>query len=146
MEQRICQGVQKLRWWCAVWYCCSRVWLFGHDVICFDGIIWQNSGSGSCSRHYNPPLLTTSGRQGNITNPIASIFAWIQALSYRGKFDETPDVVAFAENLERVCVVAVEAGFMTKDLGFLIGPEQSWMSTQTFLDKLDEGLQSAMNG
>lgn len=54
--------------------------------------------------------------------------------------------MAFAENLERVCVVAVEAGFMTKDLGFLIGPEQSWMSTQTFLDKLDEGLQSAMNG
>ena len=54
--------------------------------------------------------------------------------------------MAFAETLERVCVEAVETGFMIKKLGLLIGPEQSWMSTQTFLDKLDEGLQAAMNG
>ncbi len=96
---------------------------------------------GTVTRHYRQHQ---EGKETS-TNPIASIFAWTQALSYRGKFDNTPDVVRFAETLERVCVEAVEAGAMTKDLALLIGPEQSWMSTQTFLDKLDQGLKKAMN-
>ncbi|NQW01184.1 MAG: NADP-dependent isocitrate dehydrogenase [Rhodospirillales bacterium] len=95
---------------------------------------------GTVTRHYRQHQ---DGKETS-TNPIASIFAWTQALSYRGKFDETPDVVNFAQTLERVCIEAVEAGFMTKDLALLIGPEQSWMTTQTFLDKLDQGLKAAM--
>ncbi|MFC7331839.1 NADP-dependent isocitrate dehydrogenase [Rhodocista pekingensis] len=78
------------------------------------------------------------------TNPIASIFAWTQGLSYRGKFDQTPEVTLFAKTLERVCVETVEAGFMTKDLALLIGPEQPWMTTQDFLAKLDDNLKLAM--
>ncbi|MDP6121927.1 MAG: isocitrate/isopropylmalate family dehydrogenase, partial [Rhodospirillales bacterium] len=78
------------------------------------------------------------------TNPIASIFAWTRGIAYRGKFDGTPDVVDFAESLERVCVETVESGFMTKDLALLIGPDQAWLNTQAFLDKLDENLQKAM--
>jgi isocitrate dehydrogenase len=78
------------------------------------------------------------------TNPIASIFAWTRALSYRGKFDGTPDVERFAETLETVCVETVEAGAMTKDLAILIGPDQTWLTTGQFLDKLDENLRAAM--
>ncbi|MHA1114177.1 MAG: NADP-dependent isocitrate dehydrogenase, partial [Alphaproteobacteria bacterium] len=56
----------------------------------------------------------------------------------------TPDVTGFAETLERVCVETVESGFMTKDLAILIGPDQGWLSTNQFLDKLDENLNAAM--
>ncbi len=95
---------------------------------------------GTVTRHYR------QHQQGNetSTNPIASIFAWTQGLSYRGQFDDTPDVVRFAETLEKVCVATVESGFMTKDLALLIGPDQPWMTTQAFLDKLDENLEIAM--
>jgi isocitrate dehydrogenase len=95
---------------------------------------------GTVTRHYRQHQ---DGRETS-TNPLASIFAWTQALNYRGQFDETPEVVNFAETLERVCIESVEAGFMTKDLALLIGPEQNWMNTQQFLDKLDENLQAAM--
>ena len=95
---------------------------------------------GTVTRHYR---MHQDGRETS-TNPIASIFAWTRALSYRGQFDDTPDVVNFAEALERVCIETVEAGFMTKDLALLIGPDQGWMNTQTFLDKLDENLKAAM--
>ncbi|MBT6096446.1 MAG: NADP-dependent isocitrate dehydrogenase [Rhodospirillaceae bacterium] len=95
---------------------------------------------GTVTRHYRQHQ---DGRETS-TNPIASIFAWTRALSYRGQFDDTPDVVKFAETLERVCVQSVEAGFMTKDLALLIGPDQGWLTTQQFLDKLDENLQAAM--
>jgi isocitrate dehydrogenase len=78
------------------------------------------------------------------TNPIASIYAWTRALWYRGKFDSTPEVQRFAETLERVCVATVESGFMTKDLALLISPQQTWMTTTQFLDKLDSNLQKAM--
>jgi isocitrate dehydrogenase len=74
------------------------------------------------------------------TNPIASIFAWTQGLRYRGKFDNTPDVVAFADTLEKVCVDTVESGKMTKDLAILVGPEQPWLTTDAFLTALDENL------
>jgi isocitrate dehydrogenase len=78
------------------------------------------------------------------TNPIASIFAWTRGLYYRGDFDGTPDVKTFAETLEKVCVKTVETGFMTKDLSLLIGPNEPWLTTEQFLDKLDEGLKKAM--
>ncbi|WP_207478314.1 NADP-dependent isocitrate dehydrogenase [Arenibaculum pallidiluteum] len=95
---------------------------------------------GTVTRHYREHQ---KGRETS-TNPIASIFAWTQGLAYRGRFDDTPDVTRFAETLERVCVDTVEAGHMTKDLAILIGPEQPWMTTRQFLDKLDENLKAAM--
>ncbi|NKB44964.1 MAG: NADP-dependent isocitrate dehydrogenase [Alphaproteobacteria bacterium] len=95
---------------------------------------------GTVTRHYR---LHQEGKETS-TNPIASIFAWTRGLKYRGEFDGTPDVVAFAETLEKVCVDAVESGFMTKDLAILIGPEQAWMTTSQFLEKLDEMLQAEM--
>ncbi len=95
---------------------------------------------GTVTRHYR---LHQEGKETS-TNPIASIFAWTRGLKYRGEFDGTPDVVEFAETLEKVCVDAVEAGFMTKDLAILIGPEQAWMTTTQFLEKLDEMLQVEM--
>ena len=95
---------------------------------------------GTVTRHYR------QHQQGNptSTNPVASIFAWTQGLSYRGKMDRTPDVTAFAETLERVCVETVESGQMTKDLALLIGPDQPFQTTQEFLASIDENLQRAM--
>ncbi|MFB3135350.1 MAG: NADP-dependent isocitrate dehydrogenase [Rhodospirillales bacterium] len=95
---------------------------------------------GTVTRHYR---LHQQGKETS-TNPIASIFAWTRGLFYRGKFDGTADVQAFAETLEKVCVETVESGFMTKDLAILIGPDQPWMTTQQFLDKLDENLKRAV--
>ena len=95
---------------------------------------------GTVTRHYREHQ---KGKETS-TNPIASIYAWTQGLAYRGKFDDTPDVVKFAQTLERVCVETVESGFMTKDLAILIGPEQPWLTTKQFLDKLDENLQKKM--
>ncbi|MFC4235273.1 NADP-dependent isocitrate dehydrogenase [Thalassospira xianhensis] len=95
---------------------------------------------GTVTRHYRQHQ---QGKETS-TNPIASIFAWTQGLKYRGEFDNTPEVVKFAETLEKVCVDTVEAGFMTKDLALLIGPNQKWLTTTQFLDKLDEGLKVAM--
>jgi isocitrate dehydrogenase len=92
---------------------------------------------GTVTRHYR---MHQQGKETS-TNPIASIFAWTRGLHYRGLFDDTPDVVEFAQDLEAVCVDTVESGDMTKDLALLIGPHQPWMTTQRFLDKLDENLQ-----
>lgn len=96
---------------------------------------------GTVTRHYRQHQ---EGKETS-TNPIASIFAWTRALSYRGEFDGTPEVTAFAAKLEKVCIETVESGFMTKDLALLVGPEQGWMTTQQFLSKLDENLKSAMD-
>ncbi len=95
---------------------------------------------GTVTRHYREHQ---KGKETS-TNPIASIFAWTRGLFYRAKFDDTPEVARFAEALEQVCVETVEAGFMTKDLAILIGPHQSWLTTQQFLDKLDENLKKKM--
>ncbi len=78
------------------------------------------------------------------TNPIASIFAWTRGLKFRGEFDETPEVVRFADTLEKVCVATVESGEMTKDLALLVGKDQPWLTTNQFLDKLDANLKMAM--
>jgi len=95
---------------------------------------------GTVTRHYR---LWQQGKDTS-TNPIASIFAWTQGLKYRGKFDETPEVVRFADTLEKVCVSTVEAGFMTKDLSILIGPDQAWQTTEVFLDTLADQLGKAI--
>jgi len=94
---------------------------------------------GTVTRHYR------MHRQGKptSTNPIASIFAWTGGLRHRGKLDATPQVIAFAERLERVCVETVESGAMTKDLALLVGPDQAWLTTETFLAALDENLERA---
>src|SRR3954462_1536435 len=76
------------------------------------------------------------------TNAIASIFAWTRGLAHRAKLDDNPELARFAATLEKVCVDTVEAGHMTRDLAVLIGPDQPWMSTQAFLSKLDENLQT----
>ncbi|MGZ8373076.1 MAG: isocitrate/isopropylmalate family dehydrogenase, partial [Rhodoplanes sp.] len=78
------------------------------------------------------------------TNSIASIFAWTRGLAHRAKLDDNADLARLAATLEKVCVDTVEAGDMTKDLALLIGPEQKFLSTTGFLDKVDENLQKAM--
>jgi isocitrate dehydrogenase len=95
---------------------------------------------GTVTRHYREHQKG----KATSTNPIASIFAWTQGLKYRGAFDGTPDVVKFAETLERICVDAVEGGRMTKDLALLIGPNEPWQTTQQFLDTLDGMLRERM--
>ena len=100
----------------------------------------SEAAHGTVTRHYREHQR---GRPTS-TNPIASIFAWTRGLIYRGRFDATPDVTNFAETLERVCVQTVEAGDMTKDLAVLIGPQQKFLETQAFLDRIDSNLQSAM--
>jgi isocitrate dehydrogenase len=94
---------------------------------------------GTVTRHYRQHQ---AGKPTS-TNPIASIFAWTGGLKHRGKLDGTPEVTAFAETLERVCVETVESGKMTKDLALLVGPEQSWLTTEEFLAALDENLAAA---
>jgi isocitrate dehydrogenase len=91
---------------------------------------------GTVTRHFRE---YQKGRETS-TNPIASIFAWTQGLRYRGRFDNTPDVVAFAEKLEQATVGAVEAGFMTKDLALLVGKEQPWLTTRKYIEKVAERL------
>jgi len=95
---------------------------------------------GTVTRHYR---LHQAGKETS-TNPIASIYAWTQGLTYRGKMDSTPDVVQFAETLEHVCVDLVESGKMTKDLAILIGPDQPFLNTQQFLNEIDTELQRRM--
>ena len=95
---------------------------------------------GTVTRHYR---LHQEGKPTS-TNPIASIFAWTQGLRYRGKFDETPDVISFAETLEQVCVDTVQDGHMTKDLALLVGNDQKWLTTEEFMDKLIENLENKM--
>ena len=95
---------------------------------------------GTVTRHFR---LHQQGKPTS-TNPIASIFAWTRGLAYRGEFDNTPDLKRFAATLEKVCIDTVERGYMTKDLAILISPDQPWLTTTQFLDKLDESLRKAM--
>ena len=95
---------------------------------------------GTVTRHYREHQ---KGKQTS-TNPIASIFAWSRGLGYRGRFDNTPEVTKFAERLEKVCIDTVESGFMTKDLAALVSPDQAWLTTTQFLDKIDENMKKAM--
>lgn len=95
---------------------------------------------GTVTRHYRQHQ---KGEETS-TNSIASIFAWTRGLAHRAKLDSNDDLMNFSLTLEKVCVDTVESGFMTKDLALLIGPDQPWLSTTGFLDKIDENLQKAM--
>ena len=95
---------------------------------------------GTVTRHYRQHQ---KGEETS-TNSIASIFAWTRGLAHRAKLDDNAELKRFAETLEKVCIQTVESGFMTKDLSLLIGPDQPWLSTTGFLDKIDENLQKAM--
>jgi isocitrate dehydrogenase len=79
------------------------------------------------------------------TNPIASIFAWTRGLEHRGKLDDTPAVIDFAQKLEEVVVATVEGGQMTKDLALLIGPDQDWQTSEEFLGAIAENLDKALS-
>ncbi|MGL4487905.1 MAG: NADP-dependent isocitrate dehydrogenase [Rhizobiaceae bacterium] len=97
---------------------------------------------GTVTRHYRQHQ---KGEETS-TNSIASIFAWTRGLAHRAKLDDNKELARFAGTLEKVCVATVESGFMTKDLALLIGPDQPWLSTTGFLDKIDENLRAAMAG
>jgi isocitrate dehydrogenase len=91
---------------------------------------------GTVTRHYR---MWQKGEKTS-TNPIASIFAWTRGLAHRGKLDGTPAVTEFADRLERVCVQTVEGGQMTKDLALLISRDAPWLTTDEFMNALDENL------
>ncbi|WP_421849254.1 NADP-dependent isocitrate dehydrogenase [Oricola sp.] len=96
---------------------------------------------GTVTRHYRQHQKG----EATSTNSIASIFAWTRGLAHRAKLDGNEALANFAGTLETVCVKTVESGHMTKDLALLIGPDQPWLSTTGFLDKIDENLQKAMS-
>ena len=102
--------------------------------------IEAEAAHGTVTRHYR---LHQQGKDTS-TNPIASIFAWTRGIKFRGQFDETPEVIKFAETLEQVCIDTVQSGKMTKDLALLISPNQDWLTTDQFLDAIDVNLQKVM--
>ncbi|MGH6872619.1 MAG: NADP-dependent isocitrate dehydrogenase [Rhizomicrobium sp.] len=103
-------------------------------------IVEAEAAHGTVTRHYREHEKGKS----TSTNSIASIFAWTRGLAHRAKLDNNPALDKFAHTLEKVCVDTVEAGFMTKDLALLVGPEQKWLTTEGFLDKVDENLKKTM--
>ena len=103
-------------------------------------IVEAEAAHGTVTRHYRQHQ---KGDQTS-TNSIASIFAWTRGLAHRAKLDNNAELAKFAATLEKVCIDTVESGFMTKDLALLVGPDQHWLSTTGFLDKIDENLKKAM--
>ena len=101
----------------------------------------SEAAHGTVTRHYR---AHQKGEETS-TNSIASIFAWTRGLAHRAKLDDNKELKAFADTLERICIETVESGHMTKDLALLIGPDQPWLSTTGFLDKVDANLQAAMS-
>ena len=97
---------------------------------------------GTVTRHYRQHQ---KGEETS-TNSIASIYAWTGGLKHRGKLDNNSELTRFAETLEKTVVDTVEAGHMTKDLALLVGPDQGWLTTMGFLEKVDENLNKALNG
>jgi isocitrate dehydrogenase len=100
----------------------------------------SEAAHGTVTRHYRQHQ---QGKETS-TNSLASIFAWTRGLAHRAKLDDNAELKRFADTLEKVCIDTVEAGYMTKDLALLIGPDQTWLSTTGFLDKIDENLKAAM--
>ncbi len=108
-----------------------------------DGMtVEAEAAHGTVTRHYRQHQ---KGEETS-TNSMASIFAWSRGLLHRAKLDNNAELKKFAETLEKVCIDTVESGFMTKDLALLVGPDQRWLSTTGFLDKIDENLKKAMAG
>ena len=95
---------------------------------------------GTVTRHYRQHQRG----EATSTNSIASIFAWTRGLAHRAKLDGNTALAAFSDTLEHICVLTVESGFMTKDLAILVGPDQQWLTTEGFLDKVDENLKRAL--
>jgi len=104
-------------------------------------IVEAEAAHGTVTRHYRQHQ---AGKETS-TNPIASIFAWTRGLAHRAALDENDALSGFAATLERVCIEAVEGGSMTKDLALLIGPDQQWLTTNGFLEVLDQKLQAEMS-
>jgi isocitrate dehydrogenase len=103
-------------------------------------IVEAEAAHGTVTRHYRQH----QEGQATSTNSIASIFAWTGGLKHRAKLDENTQLMTFADTLEKVIVDTVESGFMTKDLALLVGPDQGWLTTMGFLEKIDENLNAAM--
>ncbi|MBF9060151.1 NADP-dependent isocitrate dehydrogenase [Rhodobacterales bacterium HKCCSP123] len=105
-------------------------------------IVEAEAAHGTVTRHYRQHQKG----EATSTNSVASIYAWTGGLKHRAKLDGNEALKHFAETLERVVVETVEAGFMTKDLALLVGPEQKWLTTMGFLEKIDERLNKALAG
>ena len=106
-----------------------------------DGKILESEAAhGTVTRHYRQHQKG----EATSTNSIASIYAWTRGFSHRGKLDGNQPLIDFAQTLERVVVETVEAGYMTKDLALLVGDQQSWLTTEGFIDKVAENLTKAM--
>jgi isocitrate dehydrogenase len=103
-------------------------------------IVEAEAAHGTVTRHYREHQ---KGKETS-TNSIASIFAWTRGLAHRAKLDDNADLLKFSLTLEKVCVDTVESGVMTKDLALLVGPDQKWLTTVGFLDKIDANLKKAM--
>jgi len=103
-------------------------------------IVEAEAAHGTVTRHYRNHQ---EGKETS-TNSIASIFAWTGGLKHRAKLDDNAALATFADTLEKVCVSTVESGDMTKDLALLVGPEQKWLTTMAFLDRIDENLNKAL--
>ena len=103
-------------------------------------VVESEAAHGTVTRHYRDH----QAGKATSTNPIASIFAWTRGLAHRAKLDNNAALAEFADTLERVCVETVEQGKMTKDLSLLISPDAPWLTTQQFLDAIDENLKKAM--
>lgn len=103
--------------------------------------IESEAAHGTVTRHYRQHQKGES----TSTNPIASIFAWTRGLNFRGEFDNNPELINFANTLEKTCIQTVESGNMTKDLAILVGSDTKWMNTEDFLNCLDKNLQSELN-
>ncbi|MFS4439045.1 NADP-dependent isocitrate dehydrogenase [Paracoccaceae bacterium GXU_MW_L88] len=102
----------------------------------------SEAAHGTVTRHYRQHQ---KGEQTS-TNSIASIYAWTGGLKHRAKLDNNDALMNFANTLEKVVVDTVESGDMTKDLALLVGPDQKWLTTTGFLDKIDENLNKALAG
>ena len=107
-----------------------------------DGKILESEAAhGTVTRHYR---MHQQGQETS-TNPIASIFAWTRGLKHRGKLDHNTELIKFSDSLENVCINTVEDGFMTKDLAILINKKAKFLTTNQFLDKLDQNLKKTLN-
>ncbi|MDF1872078.1 NADP-dependent isocitrate dehydrogenase [Vannielia sp.] len=115
--------------------------LMASQLMTPDGkIVEAEAAHGTVTRHYRQHQKG----EATSTNSIASIYAWTGGLKHRAKLDDNDKLMHFAETLEKVVIDTVEAGYMTKDLALLVGPEQSWLTTMGFLEKIDENLQKAL--
>ncbi len=105
-------------------------------------IVEAEAAHGTVTRHYRQHQKG----EATSTNSIASIYAWTGGLKHRAKLDDNQPLAKFAETLEKVIVDTVESGYMTKDLALLVGPNQGWLTTMGFLEKIDENLNKALMG